>query len=180
MHRVSVVGTSCSGKTTMARRIADHYRIPYIELDKVFWQPNWTPLPLDQYRLAVEALAAGDAWVIDGNYSKVRDIVWGRATDVVWMNLPLATVLWRVIKRTVRRIVTHEELFAGNRETVRNAILSQDSLIWWVIRTHCRRNRALREMLASEKYSRLQLHEIRRANDALSLLESDGMDHSRT
>ena len=171
MHRVSVVGTSCSGKTTIARRIADHYQIPHIELDKVFWKPNWTPSPLDQYRLAVEALAAGDEWVIDGNYSKVRDIVWARATDVVWMNLPFATVLWRVIKRTVRRIVTHEELFAGNRETVRNAILSRDSLIWWVIRTHRGRKRALWELLESEKYSRLQLHEIRRAKDEISLLD---------
>jgi adenylate kinase family enzyme len=173
MHRVSVVGTSCSGKTTIARRIADHYQIPHIELDKVFWQPNWTPLPLDRYRLTVEALAAGDAWVIDGNYSKVRDIVWGRATDVVWMNLPLATILWRVIKRTVRRVVTREELFAGNRETFRNAVLSKESLIWWVIRTHRGRTRALREMLASEEYSRLELHEVRSAEDAISLLESD-------
>jgi adenylate kinase family enzyme len=173
MRRISVVGTSCAGKTTIARRIADHYRIPHIELDKVFWGPNWTPLPLDQYRSTVEALAAGDEWVIDGNYSKVRDIVWSRATDVVWMNLPLTTVLWRVIKRTVRRIVTQEELFAGNRETFRNAILSRDSLIWWVIRTHRGRNRALREMLKSEEYSRLQLHEVRGANDEISLLDFD-------
>jgi adenylate kinase family enzyme len=173
MYRVSVVGSSCSGKTTIARRIADHYQIPHIELDKVFWQPNWTPLPIDQYRLAVQALAAGDDWVIDGNYGKVRDIVWARATDVVWMNLPLAVVLWRVIKRTIRRVVTREELFAGNRETFRNAVLSRDSLILWVIRTHRGRTRALREMLARKEYSRLKLHEVRRANDAISLLESD-------
>jgi adenylate kinase family enzyme len=171
MHRVSVVGTSCSGKTTIARRIADQYQISHIELDKVFWGPNWTPSPLDQYRLEVEALAAGDEWVIDGNYSKVRDIVWSRATDVVWMKLPLATVLWRVIKRTIRRIVAQEELFAGNRETFKNAILSRDSLIWWVIRTHRGRNRALREMLKREEYSRLQLYEVRKTNDEISLLD---------
>jgi adenylate kinase family enzyme len=173
MQRVSVVGTSCSGKTTIARRIADHYQIPHIELDKVFWQPNWTPLPLDQYRSAVEALAAGDEWVIDGNYGKVRDLVWARTTDVVWMNLPLVTILWRVIKRTAHRVVTREELYAGNRETFRNAVLSRDSLIWWVIRTHRRRTKALREMLNREEYSQLILHEVRRANDSIPLLESD-------
>ena len=169
MLRVSVVGSSCSGKSTIARRIAAHYRIPHIELDSVFWQPDWTPLPLDQYRSAVEAYAGGNEWVIDGNYSKVRDIVWSRATDVVWMNLPLAIVLWRVIMRTARRVATREELFAGNRETIRNAVLSRDSLIWWVIRTHRGRTRALREALESERYSHLALHEIRKPSQASML-----------
>ena len=108
MLRVSVIGTSCSGKTTISRRIADEYQIPHIELDEIFWQPNWTPLPVDQYRSAVQALVVAEAWVIDGNYRKVRDIVWPRATDVVWMNLPLATVLWRVIRRNTQRVVTRE------------------------------------------------------------------------
>jgi adenylate kinase family enzyme len=171
MMRVSVVGSSCSGKTTVARCIASRYQIPHIELDAVYWQPDWTPMPLDQYRSMVETFTAGDAWVIDGNYSKVRDIVWARATDVIWMNLPFATVLWRVLKRTVRRIIAQEELFAGNRETVRNAILSRDSLIWWVIRTHRRRTKMIREALESERYSHLKLHEIKKPNDVSSVLD---------
>jgi adenylate kinase family enzyme len=174
MRRFSVVGTSCSGRSPIASRIADPNRIPHIELDKVFWQPNRTPLPLDPYRLAAEALAAGDEWVIDGNYGRVWDLVWARATDVVWMNLPLVTILWRVIKRTARRIVTREELFAGNRETFRNVLPSRDSLIWWVIFTHRGRMRALRKMLARKEYSKLNLHEVRKASDAISLLEPEG------
>lgn len=173
MRRVSVVGTSCSGKTTTARRIASRYGIPHIELDSIFWQPNWTPLALDQYRATVETAAAGEEWVIDGNYSRVRDLVWDRATEVVWMNPPLATVLWRVISRTARRVVTGEELFAGNRETFRRAVLSRESLIWWVIRTHRRRTRALRESLESERYSHLRYHELRRPRDAALLLRGD-------
>jgi adenylate kinase family enzyme len=170
MLRINVVGSSCSGKTTIARQIAAQYGIPHIELDAVFWQADWTPLPLDQYRSAVQAHASGDAWVIDGNYSRVRDIVWARATDVVWMNLPLATVLWRVIKRTTRRVISREELFSGNRETVRDAFLSRDSLIVWVIRTHRRRISELRETLESGEYPHLRVYEIKQPSDARALL----------
>ena len=166
MLRASVVGTSCSGKTTISRRIAADHGISHIELDAIFWQPNWTPLPLDQYRLAVQTYVEGESWVIDGNYRKVREIVWARATDVIWMNPPLATVLWRVMWRTAKRVVKREELFAGNRETLGKALFSSESLIWWVIRTHQGRIRALRGELATEQYSHLKLHEIKNPGEA--------------
>jgi adenylate kinase family enzyme len=143
--------------------------LPYIELDAVFWQPNWEPLSLDQYRTVVEAHAAKNEWVIDGNYSKVRDLVWARATDVVWMNLPLTTLLGRVISRTLRRIATREELWAGNQETLRGALFSRDSLIRWVIRTHRDRIKALRSALGSDEYSHVRLHEIKTAKEARRL-----------
>jgi len=169
MLRVSVIGTSCSGKTTISKRIADEHQIPHIELDEIFWQPNWTPMPVDQFRSAVQALVVDEAWVIDGVYGKVRDIVWPHATDVIWMNLPLATVLWRVIRRTTQRVVTREKLFAGNRETLGKAMSSKESLIWWVIRTHQGRIRALRAELAREQYSHLNLHEITMSSEARHL-----------
>jgi adenylate kinase family enzyme len=83
MIRVSIVGTSCSGKTTLARGISSVMGIPHFELDAIHWLPNWTPRPIDLFRAAVEEATTGDRWVIDGNYSKVRDIIWSRATDVV-------------------------------------------------------------------------------------------------
>lgn len=93
MLRVAIVGTSCSGQTTLARQIASQFHIPHVELDAVYWQPNWTKLQIDQFRSAVESAAAGDQWVINGNYSKVRDIVWKRAMDLVWLNPPFIVVL---------------------------------------------------------------------------------------
>lgn len=85
--RVSVVGNSGSGKSTLGRALAARLGVPYVELDAIFHLPAWTELPRDEFRKQVGALAAGDAWVIDGNYLAVRDLVWARADTVVWIDL---------------------------------------------------------------------------------------------
>ena len=180
MLRVSVIGTGCSGKTTLARQIASKFHIPHVELDAVYWQPNWTPLHIDPFRSAVESAAAGDQWVIDGNYSKVRDIIWRRATDVVWLNPPFMIVLWRAIKRTGRRVITGEELFAGNRETMRNTLLDRDSILWWVIRTHHRRTRAYVQLLRRGSHREFAVHEIRKSSHTKAMLECLQMRANRS
>lgn len=170
MLRVAVVGTSCSGKTTLARKIADTNGIVHIELDAIHWQPNWTPMPIHEFRQAVEAEVASDEWVIDGNYSKVRDIIWARATHLVWLNLPFLIVLWRAISRTLKRVVTQEELFSGNRETLRLAFFHPDSIPCWVIRTHHRRNREFRKLIDDGHYPHLKVFEVRNSAEAKEML----------
>ena len=165
MRRVAVVGTSCSGKTTLARRIAALYGIPHIELDAIYWGPNWKPSDIDEFRNAVEIETANDSWVVDGNYSKVRDIVWGRATHLIWLNYPFATVFCRAIVRTVRRVFGREELFSGNRETLRLAFFDTDSILWWVIRTHHRRRRGYRKLIDDGHFPHLRVIEIQKPSD---------------
>ena len=88
VQRVSVVGNSGSGKSTLGAALAARLGVPYVELDSIFHQPGWAELPRDEFRERVGALADGDAWVIDGNYTAVRDLVWARADTVVWIDLP--------------------------------------------------------------------------------------------
>jgi adenylate kinase family enzyme len=116
VRRVSVVGNAGSGKTTLGRALADRLGVSFVELDSVFHQPGWRPLPVDEFRRRVEELVAGDGWVMDGNYSAVRDLVWARADTVVWLDLPRRTVMWQVVSRTLRRTLTRVELWNGNRE----------------------------------------------------------------
>jgi adenylate kinase family enzyme len=170
MQRIAVVGTSCSGKTTLARRIAETFEIKHIELDALYWQPNWTPLAKQAFRQLVEAEAAQDAWVIDGNYSVVRDIIWSRAKFLVWLDLPFLTVLWRAISRTLKRIATREELFSGNRETLKLALLDRDGIPYWVIRTHHRRRREYADLIAEGRYPQLEILKVRSSKDARQLL----------
>ncbi|HEX2361691.1 MAG TPA: hypothetical protein VHI11_06435, partial [Jiangellaceae bacterium] len=92
MRRVSVVGNAGSGKTKLARELAARLRVPHVELDAIFHQPNWTRLPTDEFRQRVADAVAGDGWVVDGNYSSVRDLVWQRADAVVWLDFSRATV----------------------------------------------------------------------------------------
>jgi adenylate kinase family enzyme len=83
--RFSVIGTSGSGKTTLGRALAARLQIPHVELDSIFHQANWVPLSDAEFRARVAALVDGECWVIDGNYAVVRDLVWDRATTVVWL-----------------------------------------------------------------------------------------------
>src|SRR5262245_55171283 len=110
MRRISVVGNSGSGKTTLSRAIARQLRIQHFELDAIHHQQNWQPLPVDLFRRQVDVLTARPAWVVDGNYGEIRDLVWTRADTVIWMDLPLPAVLLRVARRSVWRARTATEL----------------------------------------------------------------------
>jgi hypothetical protein len=124
-----VIGTSCVGKTTFAQVLAQIMNFPHVELDALHWQPNWTPRPPEEFRaLTADALAQG-CWITDGNYGSVRDLVWSRATTVIWLNYSFPIVLWRALTRTIRRVLTQEELFSGNRESLRMAFLSRESIL---------------------------------------------------
>jgi len=148
MRRVNVVGTSASGKTTLALALAERLGAPFIELDALHWEPNWTEAPDEVMRERVTSAIAGETWVVDGNYAVVRDLVWARADTVVWLDLPLRTVLRRYATRTVRRITMGEELWSGNRERLR-FLLGRDSLLWWILSTYRRRRREYPERLAA-------------------------------
>jgi adenylate kinase family enzyme len=140
VRRVSVVGNSGSGKTAFASALASQLGVPHVELDAINHQPNWVPLPREDFRREVGAVAAGEGWVIDGNYSAVRDLVWARADTVVCLDLPRRTVMRRVITRTLRRTLWREELWNGNREPLTN-LVSRDpvkSIIAWSWTQHAR------------------------------------------
>ena len=84
--RVSVIGSSGAGKTTFGKRLAARLGVAFVELDSIFHQANWTPLPDDDFRAHVRAAVMDDGWVVDGNYGVVRPIVLERATTVVWLD----------------------------------------------------------------------------------------------
>jgi hypothetical protein len=88
MRRVCVIGNSGSGKTTLAAALATRLDAPHLELDSVYHQAEWQPLPDDEFRARVDEFTGGDCWVVDGNYRKVRDLVWGRADTIVVLDLP--------------------------------------------------------------------------------------------
>jgi adenylate kinase family enzyme len=150
MDRVNVTGTSCSGKTTLARSISERLGLPCFELDALFWGPGWTPVPDEAFRSRVAGAVSGDRWVIDGGYSTIRDLTWARADTVVWLDYPLRTVLRRWARRTRDRLRTREELWpgTGNRERA-SRVVHRDGLLWWILSTHHRRRRTTAEQLAT-------------------------------
>ena len=104
--------------------------MPFVELDAIHHQAGWRELEADEFRRQVEPIVARDAWVIDGAYrGKLGDLVLERADTIVWIDLPRRVWLPRLVRRTVRRVVRREELWNGNRESLRNVLFSRDSLI---------------------------------------------------
>jgi len=173
-RRVVVIGTSSSGKTSLAARLATLLGAPHIELDAIFWGPDWTKTPREEFRRTVAAAVAAEAWVVDGNYSTVRDIVWERATTAVWLDYPFVVVFARALARTARRVFLREEIFSGNRETIRNGLLSRDSIPWWVVRTFRRRRRFYRDLFAERRYPNVAIVRLRRPREADELIGAFG------
>jgi adenylate kinase family enzyme len=166
MKRVVVGGETSAGKTTFSRALASRLGVPVIELDTLFWGPNWTRAAPSEFRARVADRIAEDAWIVDGNYSVLRDLVWPRADTFVWLDPPFRVLLWRLFLRTNRRIRRREELWSGNRERFTNAYLSKDSLYVWLFRAYRRHQRDWPRALADPKYAHLQVRRLRTSADA--------------
>jgi adenylate kinase family enzyme len=174
-RRIAVIGTTGSGKTMFAQRLAQQLGIPHVELDAVHWGPDWTPVPLQQFRERTAQLLSGRAWTADGNYSKVRDIVWGRADTVVWLDYPLPLILWRLVRRTLRRSLTGEVLWSGNQERLSQALFSGDSILLWAMRTYGRRRREYPALFQQPEYAHLQVVHIRSPGRARAWRQGIGL-----
>jgi len=174
LARVVVVGTSCSGKSTFARELARRLDSRYVELDELYWAPEWTPNPQTEFLRLTDAATTGPRWVVDGNYGAVRELVWPRATSIIWLNFSLPTVFGRALWRTVRRSLLREALFAGNRETFRRAFLSRDSILLWVLTSYGPRRHNYPSLRAEGRYPNAGWVELHRPAEASAFLHGVG------
>ena len=170
--RICVVGNSGSGKTTIARELAATLGIPNLELDAVFHQPGWQPLETGEFRRIVAEFTAGGGWVVDGNYSTVRDIVWNRADTVIWVDLPRHRVMRQLLRRTLRRMATRAELWNGNREQWSNVFRldPQQSILLWAWTSHRKYRDRYLAALADPANEHLTFVRLRTPADAAALL----------
>src|SRR4051794_6645342 len=111
-RRIAVVGPSGVGKSTMATALAKRLGLPHVELDALHWEPNWTEANPEVLRERVTQALSGPGWIVDGNYSKLRDLIWGQAELVVWLDFTLSVVMRRLFRRTVARAVKRQELWS--------------------------------------------------------------------
>lgn len=162
--RIVVVGSSGSGKTHLARALAGRLGREHIELDRLHWGENWSHR--EDFQQQVEALAAREQWVIEGNYRAVRELVWSRATAIVWLNYSILVALRRASIRSLQRIFRKETLWGGNRETFRRAFFSHEGPVLWILQSHHRRRRQFRQMFASDAYKHLTVFELRQPSEA--------------
>lgn len=166
MNRIIVVGTTGSGKSTLAARLARRLGCPFLELDALFWNPGWVRTPPDEFRARVAAAIAPEHWTAGGNYGSARDLIWRRADTLVWLDYPFPIVFARLFRRTLRRIITQEELWNGNRESFRAHFLSRDSLFIWQVQSHWHLRRTFAAELDRPDYAHLAVHRFRTPSQA--------------
>src|SRR5205823_937714 len=102
-NRILILGRTGSGKTTLARQLAAAGGVPHVELDSLYFGPDFSTAPLSVLRERTSAAIAGDRWVTDGNKRAVRDLVWPRADTIIWLDYSAYVSLWRLARRARAR-----------------------------------------------------------------------------
>ena len=150
-RRVVVVGNTASGKSTLADRLARRYGLVHLELDAFAHQAGWQIAEPEAFRAAVQERMAHQGWVADGNWlSYTTHWLWPQADTIVWIDLPLWRVLPRLIRRSLRRILTRQELWNGNREGW-SALIGRHSLVIWAITSQRRKAEQLPALLTDAR-----------------------------
>jgi adenylate kinase family enzyme len=175
--RINVIGTSGSGKTTFGRELASVLQIPFIELDAIFWGPDWSEPDDSELFPKLSAALSGDNWVLDGNYSRTLDIKWERVDSVIWLDFSFPRTVAQAIKRAVSRIITQEELWTGtgNRESLQK-LFSRDSIVLWTIQTYATRRKRIQGYITSGQYRSIIFHRIKSPKQAKIFLQSVARD----
>lgn len=152
--RVLVIGTSGSGKSTFASRLAQATKLEYFDLDVMNWRPGWYGRSTEEPSLFladVEEAVARPNWVLAGNYAITRPITLPRLTHLVWLDLPLGRVMRQVIMRSIQRASSGKDVFPGCRETW-GRMLDPEHPIRWALSTHKSRrprHQAMAEQIAA-------------------------------
>jgi adenylate kinase family enzyme len=150
MKRVVVFGTTGSGKSRLAEQLAARHGLRVVELDALYWGKDWQAAPLELFRHRVECEIKDGDWIVVGIYGQVRDLTWTAADTLIWLDLPLPLVMWRLLKRTLRRVWTREDLWGtGNRESFIRTFFSRQSILLWALQTHARNRRRFTEECAN-------------------------------
>ncbi len=171
MRRVLVVGVSGAGKTTVSRAITAATGLPHIELDALWHDEGWTNPGEAEFVRRVDVATAGEEWVADGNYGAVRELLWSRATHVVWLDYPRWVGSARAIRRTAGRLIRRPELWNGNREQWRT-VLSAEHPIRWGWGKHPEYRARYSAMFADPAYAEVVKVRLRTPADAARWLRS--------
>jgi adenylate kinase family enzyme len=173
-HRIVVIGTTGSGKSFLAARLAHALGAAFVELDALHWEPAWTAAAPEVLRARAEEGTRGSGWVVAGDYRQVRDIVWPRARTIVWLDYAFLRVLWRLTARTLRRGVMREVLWNGNREKLWwHALLwSERSLYNWLLQTYWRNRREYPLLFTRPEHAHLEIVRLRHPRETEAWLEA--------
>ena len=176
LERVVVVGSSGSGKTTMARALAKRLDAPHLEMDAVFHARGWADTAHVEFLPTLDEFTTAGRWIVDGNYTSqgTKELVWPRADTFVWLDLPRWTAMARVVRRTLRRTATREVLWGSVREPFSN-LYSLDpyrNIMVWTWTRHSRVRTKYETAISEGAWSHATVHRLRTPGEVDRFLES--------
>jgi adenylate kinase family enzyme len=177
--RINVIGTTGSGKTTFAKKLAETLSIPFIELDALFWEPNWQMPEDGELFNRLESALEGSHWVLDGNYTRTLPIKWERVNTVIWLDFSFLRTFYQSISRAISRLFSKQELWpgTGNRETLIK-LFSKESIVLWMVRTHGRNRKKITGFMNSPEYTQINFIQIRSPKHASDFLDRVAKDQN--
>ena len=173
--KINIIGTIGSGKSTLARRIATELSLPYIEMDRLYWRPEWKGTPDEELlETLANTLAATPGWVLDGNYNRTRPVKWREVDLVVWVDCGFIRTLWQAVTRAFKRAWHQQELWpgTGNCESFRRSFFSRESIIIWTLKTWRINRERYDADMKNPQYAHIQFVRIIRRKEADALIAS--------
>ncbi len=171
--RINVIGTSGSGKSTLAKKVSEILNVPHIEMDQLFWKPNWVESSDSEFLANLKEQLAVDAWVLDGNYSRTLPIKWKNVELVIWVDYSLPRTLSQALKRAFLRLTSGVELWpgTGNRESLRK-LFSRQSIILWTINTYYPNKKKMQALMDSKEYAHIRFIRVRTPREMKAVIAS--------
>lgn len=171
-QRIVLAGTAGAGKSVLARQLAEVTGIPYIQLDTMFWDANWKTVSNDVFESRIRTALGntGNSWIVDGNYRGAGNITFPQATSLIWLDYPVYIIYVRLVRRTIRQIVSRQPVHFNNRQTIRSAFWGKDAFIPWVMRTHQERRQPYLDLLSDCPYPDLNIIQLTRPHEAVQLI----------
>ncbi|MCJ8311446.1 MAG: adenylate kinase [Saccharospirillaceae bacterium] len=163
MKKINVIGTTGSGKSTFSKLLANKIGCPYIQMDQLYWKPNWIEATDDEFIPKVKVAVSGDSWVLDGNYSRTNDIKWENADTIIWVDFSFFRTLLQLFKRTVIRLMSKQELWlgTGNKESFCKSFMSKKSIFVWFFKNYQKNKSRYSELMQSPKVKHVEFIRLR-------------------
>jgi adenylate kinase family enzyme len=160
-NKIVVVGPTGGGKTTFASKLSETLNIKHTELDSLFWKPNWQESSKEEFREKIDEITAKAEWLIDGNYAGIQDLTLSRAETIIWLDTGKFVSVYRVLMRSINRIISKKKLWNINNESIYRLLTPKDSIVLFAYQSHKRKKARYTKLFLSGKNNNFNVIRIK-------------------
>jgi adenylate kinase family enzyme len=150
-QKIIITGATCSGKTTLGKKLSDQLAMIQVDLDAYHFLPNWVEKEKSVFvNDVLNAIEGKERWIVTGSYQSIlKDTVWQQADTIILLDYPLYVILRRYFARTYRRVVYKEKCCGENYETL-GRTFSKNSLFLWIFKSYWRKKKRMKKWMSED------------------------------